>query len=84
MSKNENLGQALDASGNDDQKSICTEKVLSLSKAQCSQLIAGHDAGLSRDDKSAFNKLIATRVNNVQSMLPWDDVKMDAEVPPNW
>ena len=84
MSSNETLGQALENAGDKDQASLCSDAVLALTKDQCASLLEGHEVGLTREDRASFNKLVKTRVNNVQSMLPWSDVKMSDEVDPNW
>ena len=85
MSTNETLGQALENEGSGDQKSLCTDKVLSLTKEECAQIVAGKDGGLSGDDRSSFNRLVMTRINKKQGMTPWADVKLDeGEVDQNW
>ena len=84
MPSNETLGHALEKDGNKDQKAILTEAALALTKSECVDLIEGHDVGLRREDKESINRLIKLRINNVQSILPWKDVKFGDAVSNNW
>lgn len=84
MSKNETLGQALEKEGNEDQKAILTKAALSLTKSECVDLLEGHDVGLRREDKESINRLVRLRINNVQTILPWKDVKFGDAVSSNW
>lgn len=84
MKEKETLGHALDNEGSSDQKSLCTNRLLALSKHDCIELLQGHDAGINSEDKAAFNALCKHRVNKVQPLLPWHELKLNAEVDPNW
>lgn len=84
MKEKETLGQALDTEGSEDQKSICTNRLLNLTKSDCIELLQGHDAGINNEDKNAFNSLCKHRVNKTQPVLPWHDLKLHKEVDPNW
>lgn len=84
MSKDQTLGEALDAVGHGDQKSLATDTVLNLTKDNCSKLLSGEDVGLSDYDKKSFNKLIKQRVNNGQPILPYKNLKVGGDMDPNW
>lgn len=84
MSNADTLGNALDQNDSSDQKKLCTNRLLNLTKDECIELLQGHDAGINHEDKVAFNELCMERVNNVQSVLPWKDLKLDSKVHPNW
>lgn len=84
MSNSDTLGQALDHEKSSDQKKLCTNRLLNLTKHECIELLQGHDAGINHEDKLAMNALCAERVNNLQPVLPWKDLKLDHKVNPNW
>ncbi|WP_235296170.1 hypothetical protein [Portibacter marinus] len=84
MSTNQTLGQALEKEGSEDQKSICTEAALNLTKSECVDILENHDVGLRRADKESLMRLVRFRVNKVMPILPWKDVKIGEEVNPNW
>ena len=84
MSASQTLGQALENEGNKDQKSILTDHALNLTKAQCMDILESQDVGLQREDKESFMRLVRHRINKVDPMLPWKDVKLGDEVHPNW
>jgi hypothetical protein len=84
MSKNQTLGEALDASKHGVHKALVTDNVLNLTRDQCSDLLSGKDLGLSAEDKKSFNTLVRERVNNGHKMLPFKKMNVGGDLDPNW
>ena len=84
MDRGVTLGDALRHEGNEEQARMCSDELLSMNGDQLAAALEGQDVGLSDEGKESFRKLCSARINNVQNVLPYEDVKLSSDAHPNW
>ena len=79
MCTNLTLEEALILEGAKEQVKMLTKRACSLTKGEVEKIFSGHESGqnLSRIDLESLSRLVKYRVENGQTVLPFEKIKVD-------
>lgn len=79
MCTNLTLEEALILAGAKEQVEMLTKRACLLTKEEVEKIFSGHESGqnLSRADLESLSKLVKFRVENGQTVLPFEKMKVD-------